>query len=149
MLPLEPLDHELVLLARGEARPDRLPGPAGPDAAVSNINCSVGALGARSLPCVQVAGGAVDVIVGLDLGTTACKVTVVRSDLTTKSVSSSPYGISAPQRGWAEQDPLGWGRAVDATLLHALGIAPDTAVEDRFGRPIRVCEGAPITALFG
>ena len=64
-----------------------------------------------------------DVIVGLDLGTTACKVTVVRSDLTTKSVSSSPYGISAPQRGWAEQDPLGWGRAVDATLLHALDAA--------------------------
>jgi xylulokinase len=61
-----------------------------------------------------------DVIVGIDLGTTACKVTVVRSDLTTKSVSSPPYRISAPQRGWAEQDPLGWGRAVDATLRHAL-----------------------------
>ncbi|MBI3838370.1 MAG: DUF1501 domain-containing protein [Planctomycetia bacterium] len=36
-----------------------------------------------------------------------------------------------------------------ATLLHALGVAPQTTVEDRFGRPIRVCEGTPITALFG
>jgi hypothetical protein len=36
-----------------------------------------------------------------------------------------------------------------ATLLHALGVAPETTVEDRFGRPIRVCEGTPITALFG
>lgn len=36
-----------------------------------------------------------------------------------------------------------------ATLLHALGIAPQTAVEDRFGRPNRVCEGRPMTSLFG
>src|SRR4051794_24673216 len=64
-----------------------------------------------------------DAIVGIDLGTTACKVTVVRKDLTTQSVSSPPYGISAPRRGWAEQDPLGWGRAVDTTLLRALDAA--------------------------
>jgi hypothetical protein len=36
-----------------------------------------------------------------------------------------------------------------ATLLHALGIAPQTAVNDRFGRPVRVNEGTPITQLFG
>ncbi len=36
-----------------------------------------------------------------------------------------------------------------ATLYHALGVAPETAVADRFGRPIRVCEGTPITQLFG
>ena len=64
-----------------------------------------------------------DVIVGIDLGTTACKVTVVRSDLTPHSVSSPPYRISAPRRGWAEQDPLAWGRAVDTTLLRALDAA--------------------------
>jgi xylulokinase len=64
-----------------------------------------------------------DVIVGIDLGTTACKVTVVRTDLTTHSVSSSPYRISAPRRGWAEQDPVAWGRAADTTLLRALDAA--------------------------
>jgi hypothetical protein len=36
-----------------------------------------------------------------------------------------------------------------ATLWHALGVAPGTTVEDRMGRPIRVCEGTPLTALFG
>jgi hypothetical protein len=35
-----------------------------------------------------------------------------------------------------------------ASLLHALGVAPDMAVPDRFGRPIRVNEGTPITSLF-
>jgi hypothetical protein len=36
-----------------------------------------------------------------------------------------------------------------ATLFHALGVAPDTVVEDRFGRPVRVCLGTPVTELFG
>ena len=36
-----------------------------------------------------------------------------------------------------------------ATLYHALGVAPDATVADRFGRPIRVCEGTAITGLFG
>ena len=33
----EPLDHELILLARREARPHRLPGPTGPDPAVFGL----------------------------------------------------------------------------------------------------------------
>src|SRR5439155_25297714 len=37
MLPLEPLDHELVLLARGKARPHRLPGAPRPDPAVLRL----------------------------------------------------------------------------------------------------------------
>jgi xylulokinase len=61
-----------------------------------------------------------DLLVGIDLGTTACKVTVVTSDLTARTVTSSPYPISAPNRGWAEQDPLAWGEAVDTTVQHAL-----------------------------
>jgi hypothetical protein len=36
-----------------------------------------------------------------------------------------------------------------ATLLHALGVAPETLVADRFGRPHRVCEGGPLIGLFG
>lgn len=61
-----------------------------------------------------------DLLVGVDLGTTACKVTVVASDLTSHTVTSPPYRISAPQRDWAEQDPLAWGEAVDATLRRGL-----------------------------
>ena len=61
-----------------------------------------------------------DLLVGIDLGTTACKATVVASDLTASTVTSPPYQISAPHRGWAEQDPLVWNTAVDATVERAL-----------------------------
>ncbi|HEX5384543.1 MAG TPA: FGGY family carbohydrate kinase, partial [Propionibacteriaceae bacterium] len=61
-----------------------------------------------------------DLLVGVDLGTTACKVTVVASDLTASSISSPPYPIAAPQREWAEQDPRAWGEAVDTTVQRAL-----------------------------
>jgi xylulokinase len=63
----------------------------------------------------------VDLLVGVDLGTTACKVTVVASDLTASSISSPPYPIAAPHREWAEQDPRAWGEAVDTTVQRALG----------------------------
>jgi xylulokinase len=61
-----------------------------------------------------------DLLVGVDLGTTACKVTVVASDLTASTISSPPYPIAAPHREWAEQDPRAWGEAVDTTVQRAL-----------------------------
>lgn len=64
-----------------------------------------------------------DFLVGIDLGTTACKVTVVGDDLTANTLTSAPYPISAPHRGWAEQDPLAWGEAVDSTVQRALDSA--------------------------
>ena len=64
-----------------------------------------------------------DFLVGIDLGTTACKVTVVADDLTANTLTSAPYPISAPHRGWAEQDPLAWGEAVDSTVQRALDSA--------------------------
>ena len=36
-----------------------------------------------------------------------------------------------------------------ATIYHALGLAPDREVHDRDGRPHRISEGRPVTALFG
>ncbi|MGD9724100.1 MAG: DUF1501 domain-containing protein [Pirellulales bacterium] len=36
-----------------------------------------------------------------------------------------------------------------ATIYHALGIDPHSTVNDRVGRPNRVCEGTPMGALFG
>jgi len=35
-----------------------------------------------------------------------------------------------------------------ATVLHAFGVAPETAIYDRTGRPVRVTSGEPVTALF-
>jgi xylulokinase len=61
-----------------------------------------------------------DLLLGVDLGTTACKVTVVASDLAASSISSPPYPISTPHREWAEQDPRAWGEAVDTTVQYAL-----------------------------
>jgi xylulokinase len=61
-----------------------------------------------------------DLLIGIDLGTTACKVTVVADDLTSTTLTSLPYPISSPHRGWAEQNPLAWGEAVDATMQRAL-----------------------------
>lgn len=36
-----------------------------------------------------------------------------------------------------------------ATIYHGLGLAPEREVHDRDGRPYRICEGKPVTALFG
>ena len=61
-----------------------------------------------------------DLLLGVDLGTTACKATVVAGDLAASSISSPPYPISTPHREWAEQDPRAWGEAVDTTVQYAL-----------------------------
>jgi uncharacterized protein (DUF1501 family) len=37
---------------------------------------------------------------------------------------------------------------VSATILHALGVAPNTEVRDPVGRPLRITEGKPLAALF-
>lgn len=58
------------------------------------------------------------------------------------------YGRSDAHAARPAESPVG-PQDYAATILHALGIAPETAVHDRFGRPHRVCEGAPITGLFG
>jgi hypothetical protein len=36
-----------------------------------------------------------------------------------------------------------------ATVYHALGIPPNTALADRLDRPLELCDGKPITALWG
>ena len=58
------------------------------------------------------------------------------------------YGKSDPHAAHPLELPV-TPQDYAATLLHALGIAPQTTVDDRFGRPIRVCEGTAIKALFG
>jgi hypothetical protein len=35
-----------------------------------------------------------------------------------------------------------------ATMYHGLGIRPDAEVHDREGRPVRICDGRPVTLIF-
>ena len=35
-----------------------------------------------------------------------------------------------------------------ATILHAFGLDPETAIPDMTGRPVRVTSGQPVTELF-
>ena len=36
-----------------------------------------------------------------------------------------------------------------ATVLKAMGVAPETGIPDQTGRPVRVTDGQPIDAIFG
>ena len=60
----------------------------------------------------------------------------------------SVYGKSDAQAARPIESPVSPADYA-ATLFHALGVAPQMTVPDRVGRPIRVCEGTPITQLFG
>ena len=51
--------------------------------------------------------------------------------------------LSTDQRNAAQpEDPL-------ATTYEAMGISPAAEIHDREGRPIRICDGRAVSALFG
>ena len=58
------------------------------------------------------------------------------------------YGKSDKHAAYPVESPVS-PQDYAATILHALGIAQETTVADRVGRPQRVYAGTPITALFG
>jgi hypothetical protein len=60
----------------------------------------------------------------------------------------SVFGASDKHAAYPAESPVS-PRDYAATIFHALGVDPARTVDDRFGRPIRVCEGTPIAALFG
>jgi gluconokinase len=45
------------------------------------------------------------IVIGLDLGTTACKAVAFASDGSVVASASGTYGLQTPQPGWAEQNP--------------------------------------------
>jgi hypothetical protein len=57
------------------------------------------------------------------------------------------YGRSDKHAAYPAESPVSPQDYV-ATVMHALGIAEETTVPDRVGRPIRVYGGTPIAALF-
>ena len=50
--------------------------------------------------------------IGVDLGTSACKLLLMEADGTIKNIVSKEYDLSFPQPGWSEQKPEDWWDAV-------------------------------------
>jgi xylulokinase len=94
-----------------------------------------------------------DLLVGVDLGTSGCKATLLRaSDGQLLATSSVRYEPSSPHRGWMEQDPRTWYEATvqvvralladvtDKGEVRCLGIAGQMrglVLVDGRGEPVR------------
>lgn len=57
------------------------------------------------------------------------------------------YGKSDRLAAYPTENPVS-PEDVLATMYHALGIRPDAEVHDREGRPVRICDGRPVTGVF-
>lgn len=57
------------------------------------------------------------------------------------------YGASDAIAAYPRDNPVS-PEDLLATIYHAMGIAPDADIRDREGRPVRICDGRPVTALF-
>jgi uncharacterized protein (DUF1501 family) len=57
------------------------------------------------------------------------------------------YGRSDRLGAYPTENPVS-PEDVLATIYDALGIAPDSEIHDREGRPVRICDGRAVTALF-
>jgi uncharacterized protein (DUF1501 family) len=57
------------------------------------------------------------------------------------------YGSSDRLGAFPSENPVS-PEDLLATIYHALGVPPDAEVRDREGRPNRICDGQPVTALF-
>ena len=91
-------------------------------------------------------------LIGGDLGSGSCKVTILRTDGRIVGEASFPYSASYPQPGWAEQEPDLWYRAfcdaskralnnakIDTGRILALalvGVTHNAVLIDRDGKPL-------------
>ena len=59
-------------------------------------------------------------LLGIDIGTSACKVGIFTPDGAVKASAGGEYKVSYPKPGWAEQDPEEWWEAVSRAVKDAL-----------------------------
>lgn len=67
-------------------------------------------------------------LLGIDIGTSACKIAVFEKNGTVAAAGSGEYPVYYPQAGWAEQNPDEWWQAVCQTIQKVLkegGIDPN------------------------
>ena len=57
-------------------------------------------------------------LLGIDIGTSACKAALFRMDGSLAVQESVEYAANYPRPGWAEQDPEAWWNAVCAAIKH-------------------------------
>ncbi len=58
------------------------------------------------------------------------------------------YGSSDARAAYPRERPVA-PQDLIATMHHALGIATDAEIRDRLNRPYHICDGTPLTSLFG
>ncbi len=59
-------------------------------------------------------------LLGIDVGTSACKVTVFDERGQVKANETMAYAVYYPKEGWAEQDPKEWWEAVCRAIKSVL-----------------------------
>ena len=60
-------------------------------------------------------------LLGIDIGTSSCKVALFREDGTVAASGGSEYPVMYPRRGWAEQDPREWWDGVCRAVREMIG----------------------------
>lgn len=67
-------------------------------------------------------------LLGIDIGTSACKVAIFEKSGNVVAAANSDYPVYYPKEGWAEQNPEEWWSAVCSAVKKAIrkaGIVPD------------------------
>jgi xylulokinase len=71
-----------------------------------------------------------ELLIGVDIGTSACKATLLRADEGEVVGSATEhYRPETPHPGWSEQDPDAWYRATAAAVRRLLDAQPGSAAE--------------------
>lgn len=71
-------------------------------------------------------------LLGIDIGTSACKIAVFAKDGTVKATGTGDYQVYYPHPGWAEQNPEEWWEAVCDAIPRVLvkgNISPEEIKE--------------------
>ncbi len=73
-----------------------------------------------------------DLLVGVDIGTSACKATLLRAeDGVVLATATEGYQPDSPRPGWSEQDPGTWCAAAVTVISRLLAQRPDAAAAVR------------------
>ena len=60
-------------------------------------------------------------LLGIDIGTSSCKVALFRPDGTVAAANGRDYPVRYPRKGWAEQDPRDWWNGVCRAVRDLIG----------------------------